>query len=142
MPPRAGERKSEAKRSSPDEVDQRSHPGALKARHQVCPFLSWSKDLRIRQSGLGGQRDAPWNEAENRRIIRDAIAIFGAGRCMFASNFPIVRLRATYPNLVRTFATAMEEMRLDATARRAIWHDNAIRIYRIVRAGSHRTLST
>ncbi|HEX7684732.1 MAG TPA: amidohydrolase family protein [Trinickia sp.] len=78
-----------------------------------------------------GLRDAPWNEAETRRIIRDTIAIFGAGRCMFASNFPVARLRVAYPDLLRTFATAMEELKLDAAKRRAIWRDNAIRVYRI-----------
>ncbi|WP_088507033.1 amidohydrolase family protein [Burkholderia ubonensis] len=76
-----------------------------------------------------GLRDAAWNDAENRRIIRDAIAIFGWERCMFASNFPVAGLRVTYPALLRTFAEALTH--LDDTARRAIWHDNAIRIYRI-----------
>lgn len=78
-----------------------------------------------------GLRNAAWNEAENRRIIRDAIAIFGVERCMFASNFPVAGLRIAYPDLVRTVAGAMEEMMISSTARRAIWHDNAIRIYRI-----------
>ena len=36
-----------------------------------------------------GLRDHEWNAAENARIIRDAIAIFGWERCMFASNFPV-----------------------------------------------------
>lgn len=76
-----------------------------------------------------GLRDATWNEAENRRVIGDAIAIFGAERCMFASNFPVAGLRVTYPSLVRTFSAAMAGLADDA--RRAIWHDNAIRLYRI-----------
>ena len=78
-----------------------------------------------------GLRDAGWNETENRRIIGDAIAIFGAQRCMFASNFPVAGLRVTYPALVRTMSAAMTDVDLSETARRAIWHDNAVRIYRI-----------
>lgn len=78
-----------------------------------------------------GLRDAAWNEAENRRIIRDAIAIFGTERCLFASNFPVAGMRVAYRDLVRTFADAMQEMKLSDAARRAIWHDNAIRLYRI-----------
>ncbi|MPW23662.1 amidohydrolase family protein [Paraburkholderia sp. CNPSo 3157] len=78
-----------------------------------------------------GLRDAAWNEAENGRIIADALAIFGAGRCMFASNFPVAGLRITYPALVRTFAAALASRGWSAAAQRAVWHDNAIRIYRI-----------
>lgn len=78
-----------------------------------------------------GLRDVCWNETENRRIIRDAMTIFGAQRCMFASNFPVAGLRVTYPVLVRTMSAAMTDIDLSEAARRAIWHDNAIRIYRI-----------
>ena len=78
-----------------------------------------------------GLRDAAWNDAENRRIIREAVAIFGPQRCMFASNFPVASLRIAYPTLVDTVEAALAESKLDAAARRAIWHDNAIRIYRI-----------
>ena len=78
-----------------------------------------------------GLRDVAWNEAENRRIIGETIAIFGAERCMFASNFPVAGLRVGYPTLLRTMSAAMARMNLGEAARRAIWHDNAIRIYRI-----------
>jgi predicted TIM-barrel fold metal-dependent hydrolase len=38
-------------------------------------------------------------------------------------------LRVSYPALLRTFARAMAD--LDDAARQAIWHDNAMRVYRI-----------
>ncbi|SIT38291.1 Amidohydrolase 2 [Paraburkholderia ribeironis] len=76
-----------------------------------------------------GLRERAWNDTENQQIIRDAIAIFGWQRCMFASNFPVAGLRVTYQVLLQTFAAAMADM--DDAARRAIWHDNAIRLYRI-----------
>lgn len=82
--------------------------------------------VKISELGL---RDAVWNDADNARIIRDTIAIFGWERCLFASNFPVAGLRVSYPALLRTFARAMTN--LDDAARRAIWHDNAIRVYRI-----------
>ncbi|VWC11969.1 amidohydrolase [Burkholderia lata] len=82
--------------------------------------------VKISELGL---RNAVWNEADNARIIRDTIAIFGARHCLFASNFPVAGLRVSYPTLLRTFARAMTH--LDDTARRAIWHDNALRVYRI-----------
>ncbi|EDZ97869.1 amidohydrolase 2 [Burkholderia sp. H160] len=76
-----------------------------------------------------GLRDAGWNAAENGSIIRDVIAIFGWTRCMFASNFPVAGLRVTFPTLLQTFAAAMSD--LSEVARRAVWHDNAIRLYQI-----------
>ncbi|SDI91900.1 Predicted metal-dependent hydrolase, TIM-barrel fold [Paraburkholderia steynii] len=78
-----------------------------------------------------GLRDAVWNEDENQRIIGDALAIFGAGRCMFASNFPVAGLRVTFPALVRTFAAALASRKWSAAEQHAVWYDNAIRIYRI-----------
>lgn len=76
-----------------------------------------------------GLRDTVWNEMQNREIIRDTIDIFGTERCMFASNFPVAGLRITYQALLRTFAAAIADR--SEAARRAIWHDNAIRLYRI-----------
>ena len=85
-----------------------------------------------------GLRDAAWNEMQNRRIVRDAIDIFGVERCMFASNFPVAALRVSYPALVAMFAAALADMRLGESARRAIWHDNAVRIYRLDLSPSRR----
>ncbi|WP_217588390.1 amidohydrolase [Burkholderia sp. GbtcB21] len=90
--------------------------------------------VKISELGL---RDAAWNDADNARIIRDTIAIFGWERCLFASNFPVAGLRVSYPALLRTFARAMAD--LDDAARRAIWHDNAVRVYRIALDGPSRT---
>lgn len=78
-----------------------------------------------------GLREAAWNETENRRIIEDAVSIFGAQRCMFASNFPVAGLRIAYPALIDTVEAALQACKLDAAARRAIWHDNAVRLYHI-----------
>ena len=42
-----------------------------------------------------------WDEAANRRIVREAIGIFGIGRCVFASNTPVCRLRVRFDPPVR-----------------------------------------
>jgi len=82
----------------------------------------------IKISGLG-QPGRPWTQADNVPLMRDAIAIFGAQRCMFASNFPVDSLVADYPTILAGFAAAIAD-RTDAE-RRALLHDNAVRIYRI-----------
>jgi hypothetical protein len=45
VPPGTSEPESEAKRHAPDRVDKQRRAHALKARHEVSPFLSWSEDL-------------------------------------------------------------------------------------------------
>lgn len=76
-----------------------------------------------------GLRDTPWNPAEVVRIIRDTIDIFGWQRCVFASNFPVASLRVDMPTLVDTVCQAIAHLPPEAQA--GIWHDNALRVYRI-----------
>lgn len=82
--------------------------------------------VKLSEFGLRGQS---WDAAENARIIRDTVAIFGWQRCMFASNLPVSGLRADFPTLVDTVCRAIAH--LPAAAQSAIWHDNAMRFYRI-----------
>jgi len=76
-----------------------------------------------------GLRDTPWDPVQNARIIRDTIDIFGWQRCVFASNLPVAGLRVDMPTLIDTVCHAIAH--LPATAQAAIWHDNALRLYRI-----------
>jgi predicted TIM-barrel fold metal-dependent hydrolase len=47
-----------------------------------------------------GLRDRAWDYDENRRVVLDAIAIFGVERSVFATNFPVASLRIGYGPLV------------------------------------------
>ena len=82
--------------------------------------------LKISGIGLAGQ---PWRAEDNAPIVRDAIAIFGAERCMFASNFPVDRVVASFDTIYRGFAGAVAAM--PQATQRALFHDNACRIYRL-----------
>ena len=53
--------------------------------------------LKVSEFGL---KEKPWDLEENRRVVLDAIEIFGIERCMFASNFPVAGLRASYRTIV------------------------------------------
>jgi predicted TIM-barrel fold metal-dependent hydrolase len=85
-------------------------------------------NITIKISGLG-LPDGRWTIEENAPIMREAIGIFGSERCMFASNFPVDGICATYKTVLRTFLTAIEGRSL--TERRMLLHDNAQRIYRL-----------
>jgi predicted TIM-barrel fold metal-dependent hydrolase len=76
-----------------------------------------------------GLRDASWHFVDNAQIVRETVALFGWQRCMFGSNFPVASLRIGYPALLRAMSGALAHLEPDA--RRAIWHDNAMRFYRI-----------
>jgi predicted TIM-barrel fold metal-dependent hydrolase len=62
-------------------------------------------------------------------IIRETVAMFGAERCFYGSNFPIEKLWTDYATLYRTFREAIAY--LDENQQRAILHDTAARLYRI-----------
>ena len=82
--------------------------------------------VKISGIGLPGEK---WTLASNGRIIRDTIAIFEPSRCMFASNFPVDGLTATYDEIVTCFEQAIAEH--PPQTRRALLHDNAVRVYRL-----------
>ena len=94
------------------------------ALEQVAPC----PNVAMKISGLG-QRGQAWTAEANVPVIRDAIAIFGAGRCMFASNFPVDSLVASYETILNGFRAAIADR--PHAERRQLLHDNAQRIYRL-----------
>ncbi len=82
--------------------------------------------LKVSEFGL---EDRPWDLEENRRVVLDAIEIFGIERCMFASNFPVAGLRASY----RTIVTGMMDILggLSPDDRDRFFRRNAAAFYRL-----------
>lgn len=86
------------------------------------------ENVALKISGLG-RPGQPWPPEANGPIIHDAIAIFGADNCMFASNYPVDRLAGAFNKIFSSFQAACAEM--SGTDRLALFHDNAERIYRL-----------
>ena len=82
--------------------------------------------LKVSEFGL---KDQPWDYESNRRIVRDAIAIFGIERCMFATNFPVAGLRVDYDTLVRSVQRMIADFSA-ADQERFFWK-NAEAFYRL-----------
>ena len=57
------------------------------------------------------------------------VAIFGAQRCMFGSNFPIEKLWTSYAKLFAAFRKATEK--LSKKQQQQIFNDTAARVYRL-----------
>jgi hypothetical protein len=71
----------------------------------------------------------PWTVQANRDIVLTAIDTFGAERCLFASNFPVDSLCASFDQIFEGFAAIVQDF--SPAARSALFHDNAVRLYAI-----------
>jgi len=88
--------------------------------------LATCPNVAVKISGLG-QRGQPWTAAANRDIVLTTIDVFGPSRCMFASNFPVDSLCASFHTIFGGFREIVHGF--SAGERRGLFHDNAIRVY-------------
>jgi predicted TIM-barrel fold metal-dependent hydrolase len=90
--------------------------------------LAKQPNVAIKISGIGVP-GRPWTPEVNGAIVRDAIRIFGAGRAMFASNFPVDSLVATYDEIFDGFLAITSDMPHED--RLKLFAGNARKFYRI-----------
>jgi len=105
----------------------RSDPG-LAAWRRGMETLARQPNVHVKVSEFG-LRDVPWTLESNRGVILDTISIFGIERCMFASNFPVARLRIGYDALVDAMRQVLAEF--PVAERDAFFWRNALEFYRI-----------
>ncbi len=82
--------------------------------------------IKISGIGIAGR---PWSLDEQRPVIRDLIEAFGPDRSLFASNFPVEGLCGSFDTIYSGFKAATAD--LPQADRVKLFHDNAIRIYRL-----------
>ena len=90
--------------------------------------LSDAPNIRVKLSGICVPRE-PWTPALNGWIVLEAVRLFGAARCMWASNFPV-------DGLVSGFGEILGAMRkitadLPREDRLRIFHGTAAATYRL-----------
>ena len=111
-----------------------NHTG-LPADRSAQGIAGWSRALRlladcpnaaIKISGLG-ERGIGWTSGRNREIVLTAIETFGVARAMFASNFPVDGLCGRFETIFSGFREITKDF--SAPEQRALFHDNATRIY-------------
>ncbi|MBB3999487.1 amidohydrolase family protein [Aureimonas pseudogalii] len=88
--------------------------------------IAEAENTRVKISGFG-RPGVPWTVEDNRWIVREAIAIFGPERAMFASNFPVDSLCVDFDTLYRGFKTMVAD--LPEGAQRQLFHDTACETY-------------
>jgi predicted TIM-barrel fold metal-dependent hydrolase len=79
-------------------------------------------NVTVKISGLG-------RVTRKREVILAAIEAFGTERAMFASNFPVDGLCASFDEIYSGFDEATRGF--SSGERRALFHDNAVRLYRM-----------
>lgn len=90
--------------------------------------LARQPNVHIKLSEFG-LKDSTWNYADNCVVVRTAVEIFGHERCMFASNFPVAGLRASYDTIADGVAAMLEPW--GRAAQEAVFAGNARRFYRL-----------
>jgi len=123
-------------RAFPDTVFVLEHAGMLEDMsaqgwmrwREGMTALAAQPNVNVKLSGLGTFVHACRADVMA-PIVRETVALFGADRCLYGSNFPIEKLWTDYSTLYRTFRDAIAH--LDDGQQRAILHDTAARLYRI-----------
>jgi predicted TIM-barrel fold metal-dependent hydrolase len=114
-----------------------NHAGMFVDRSSVEGFRAWRDGLRalaacpnvaVKISGLA-MFDHQWSVESFRPYVLETIDTFGCERAMFASNFPVDRLFATYEGLWNAYASIVKD--LSDIEKEALVKSNAERIYRI-----------
>lgn len=109
-------------------VPEDRSPRGLAAWREGMEAMAAEPNVSVKISGIG-QKDRPWTVDGNRDVVLQVIEMFGVERCMFASNFPVDSLVAGYDTIFDGFKAITSEFS-DAD-RRKLFHDNAVRIYRL-----------
>lgn len=114
-----------------------NHAGMFVDRRSVAGYRQWRDGMRalaqcpnvaVKISGLA-MFDHQWSVESFRPYVLETIDTFGTDRAMFASNFPVDRLFATYAGLWNAYAAIVSDA--SASQKDALFKGNAERIYRI-----------
>ena len=103
-------------------------PDSLKLWRDGMAALAQCPNVNVKLSGLGTFVHACRADVME-PIVKETVAIFGADRCFYGSNFPIEKLWTDYGTLYRAFRDAIAD--LGEAEQAAILHGTASRLYRI-----------
>jgi predicted TIM-barrel fold metal-dependent hydrolase len=123
-------------RSFPDTSIVLEHTGTpfdrdedgLRAWRHGMRAMAANQNVVLKLSGLG-MTDHHWTTDSIRPLILESIDLFGAGRCMFATNTPTDLLYSSFEPIVEAFLEVIDGC--STAERSAILAETAIRTYRV-----------
>ncbi|RMR09620.1 putative TIM-barrel fold metal-dependent hydrolase [Pseudomonas savastanoi pv. glycinea] len=95
--------------------------------HAAMSRFAERPNVVVKISGLG-LPGKPWRAEDNAWIVREIIAMFGADRAMFASNFPVDSLCGSFDDIYSGFKQIVRD--LPVADQQQLFYSNARRIYR------------
>lgn len=95
-------------------------------------LLAENPNVAIKISDLVAY-DHNWTLESLRPVVLTCIEAFGTERAMFASDFPVAGLHATYDQVFDTFKTIVADF--TPAEQRRLFHDNAVQFYRLTGIG-------
>ncbi|MDH0117118.1 amidohydrolase family protein [Rhizobium pusense] len=90
--------------------------------------LARAPNMNAKISGLGMVMP-DWTVETIKPFVLETIEIFGVDRCMFASNFPVDKIYASFDRIYEAFFELASS--LSDRDQQKLFHDNAQRIYRL-----------
>ncbi|MFM2423603.1 MAG: hypothetical protein RL291_2133 [Pseudomonadota bacterium] len=103
---------------------------------KALAHLAVEPNVHLKISGIGVP-GRTWSVSLNGGVVRDAIGIFGVERCLFASNFPVDSVVATFEQIYGGFDAITAD--LPEAARRRMFADNARALYRPITLSGTKT---
>jgi predicted TIM-barrel fold metal-dependent hydrolase len=104
-------------------------PAGIAGWRAALEGFSDQPNTAIKISGIGLAGEA-WTTQSNGPLVLEAIRVFGVERAMFASNFPVDGLCASYDEIFTGFKHIVAALSL--VDQRKLFHDNAMTYYRPV----------
>jgi predicted TIM-barrel fold metal-dependent hydrolase len=103
-------------------------PAGIDAWRTGMSLLAQQPNVVSKLSGLGTfvRRNDPAHIA---MVVRETLALFGADRCLFGSNFPIEKLWTSYADLAEAHISAIAHLSIAAQA--AVLGGTARRVYKL-----------
>ena len=105
-------------------------PDGLAQWQDAIRLAATAPNVTMKISGIG-IKGRPWTLNDQRPIIDACLEAFGPTRCLFASNFPVDGLVGDLTTIYRGFLEATRD--LPEADRLSLFHDNAVRVYRLDR---------
>ena len=103
-------------------------PEGLRGWREAMGTFAAAPNVAVKISGLGVPGES-WTAASNRDVVLRTIELFGVERAMFASNFPVDGLVASFDTIYRGFEAIVRDF--PRSDRLRLFHDNAVRFYRL-----------
>jgi predicted TIM-barrel fold metal-dependent hydrolase len=129
-------------RAVPDTLIVLNHTGlpadrsseGLRGWRAAMATLAREPNVAVKISGLGVPGEL-WTAESNREVVLRSIDLFGVERAMFASNFPVDSLVASFDTIYGGFKAIVRDF--SPGDLRRLFHDNAARLYRLPQTAIH-----